>query len=463
MKQRATHCDPRSGIAGASEVGKIDLAATRSVLPRRKRVSVAALSVAAVPLVSGIEGLAGPARVLALGLAYLAILGVVAARKRVQVPTPVLFLVGFGLVAAASALVSVDPKASLLRAGAFLALIICAFLAAEASDSSRLAASAFVLFPASLSALALALGISSPSVVFAEANGFPRLSLPLFSLHPNTLGAVVAIGVVVAIGRARAPAPRRWIWLAVLALELPVLLLTYSRSSLLDVLVGLLVFAYVTRRATPVILFMGCVVVLFAATAGDALLSLVLRGQEIAAIEGLSGRRDIWGVALEAWRASPFTGLGYGEGAATVLESSGLYLSYSVSTTDNFFLDALLETGSVGAVMVLGVYVSIFRGIWVFRRAQAPHRSAHRLGAEFAAVSAMILVHALGSGGVGRFHVLAVLLVFAVVGLWRSSHPCATGPMYPGNGALDEPSDTERAPAGGGVCPAKPLNGTARA
>lgn len=444
MKQRAIHCDPRSGVARVSKVGKSHLAAGRSAFPRQKRVSVAALSVVAVPIISGIEGLAGPARALALGLAYFAILGVLAARKRVRVPTPVMFLFGFGLVAAASALVSVDPKASLLRAGAFLALIICAFLAAEASDSSRLAASAFVLFPASLSALALALAIFLPSFVFAEANGFPRLSLPLFSLHPNTLGAIVAIGVVVAIGRARAHAARRWVWLAVLALELPVLLLTYSRSSLLDVFVGLLVFAYVTRRATPAILFTGCVAVLLTATVGDALLSLVLRGQEIAAIEGLSGRRDIWGVALEAWRASPLIGLGYGEGAATVLESSGLYLSYSVSTTDSFFLDALLETGSVGAVMVLGIYVSVFRGIWVLRRAQAPHRSTRRLGAEFAAVSAMILVHALGSGGVGRFHVLAVLMVFAVVGLWRSSHPCAVGTVHPGDGAVDEPSDTAR-------------------
>ncbi len=438
-KQRATHRNPSPGVTQSSEANKGHQSSARSTSPRRLRVSV--VVVAAVPLCAGVEGLAGSARALAVGLAYLAILGAVGARKRVRVPIPILLYVGFGLTAAASALASTDPTASLLRAIAFLSLIVCAFLVAERSDTGRLAASAFVLLPASLSVLSLALAISLPSLVFVEANGLRRLSLPLFSLHPNTLGAVAAIGIVVAIGRARSSAKRRWLWFALLALELPVLLLTYSRSSLLDLVVGLLVFAYVMRRATPVILLTGCVAATLVGIAGDAFLSLLLRGQEVTAIEGLSGRRDIWDVALGAWRASPLTGIGYGEGAATVLESSGLYLSYSVSTTDNFFLDALLETGPVGAVMVLGFYVSTSIGIWKSRRLPVPHQSAHRLGAEFAAVSAMILVHALGSGGVGRFHLLAVLLVYAVVGLWRSRCSCTAGTLCAGDGALDECAD----------------------
>lgn len=392
----------------------------RSRLPRFTRCSAAPLLVAAIPLIAGIQGLAGPARAFCVGLAYFALLGVIAARKRLLVPTPISLLVFFGLVAAASALTSPDPESTLLRAVSYLALIICAFLAAERTALRQLVSVAFVLLPMSLSALALALLAISPAQVLSARDGFVQLMLPHLSLHPNTLGAVAAVGVVTAFGRATAPAARRWVWLAVLAVEIPVLLLTYSRSSLLDVAVGVLVFAYVVGRATPLLLGAGGIAVVVVATSGDALLSLLLRTQEVGAIVGLSGRRAIWEVALEAWVSHPMRGVGYGEGASSVLESSDIYQSYSVSTTDNFMLDALIETGPIGAIMVFGVYVSTLLGVRAGRRGLIAGEASRRLGAEFAAVCAMILVHALGSGGVGRFHVLAVLLVFSVVGLWRS-------------------------------------------
>ena len=140
-KQRATHRNPSPGVTQSSEANKGHQSSARSTSPRRLRVSV--VVVAAVPLCAGVEGLAGSARALAVGLAYLAILGAVGARKRVRVPIPILLYVGFGLTAAASALASTDPTASLLRAIAFLSLIVCAFLVAERSDTGRLAASAF--------------------------------------------------------------------------------------------------------------------------------------------------------------------------------------------------------------------------------------------------------------------------------------------------------------------------------
>lgn len=414
----------------------------RRTFPRPKEVSVAALVVAAIPLAAGIDGLAGPSRVFAFCLAYVMALGVVASRRRVRVPAPILFLVGFGLGAAISATVSSDPLMSLIRAVAFLGLLVCAFLVAEKAEPLYLASTAFVVIPASLSVLSLALAVVSPARVFAAGEGFQRLFLPVFSLHPNTLGAVAAIGIVVAIGRATAPAARRWVWFAVITVELLALLLTYSRSSLLDIVVGLLVFAYVVRRAMPLIFVVGGVAAVVIATVGDTLLSLLLRTQGVEAIGGLSGRRDIWEVALEAWSSNPLRGIGYGEGAATVLESSGLYLSYSVSTTDNFLIDALLETGPIGAIMVLGLYVAAFREIRRARIIQAADSATRRLSAEFAAVVAMILVHALGSGGVGRFHVLAVLLVYALVGLWRGNRSCVVGAPARTHGVPGDRSDT---------------------
>jgi O-antigen ligase len=83
----------------------------------------------------------------------------------------------------------------------------------------------------------------------------------------------------------------------------------------------------------------------------------------------LTGRTLLWKLALYAVRQNPWIGYGYrafwlGKDYGPAAEYMGHYASY-LSSSHNGYIDLLLDTGVVGAVLVVLVFAVIFRRLLV--------------------------------------------------------------------------------------------------
>lgn len=370
-----------------------------------------------LPCAAGISGLANVSQLATVLIAYVIVLILMVDRHPMRISPVVAAILSFGFVCLALAPWSIDPVASSARAACMSALVVVAAYAANRVPVARLATGLAIWIPLSLSGLALIYAVLAPADAFIIGDGFTQLSLPLFALHPNTLGAVTAIGMVATGWRCIRGPGRRWLYILALVLLGMVLLLTYSRSAILNVLVGMVILAFVLGRAVGVVAVAVVLGATLVAIFGDQLLTLALRTQDIGAIEGLSGRRAIWEVAVQSWLANPWLGLGYGEGATAILASSGLFLAYSVSTADNWLIDALVDVGILGGLTIVAVYILAIAALFRARSHLRRYREDRVATAELAVVAGIMLFHSLGSGGAGKFHIFLVLLVMAFTGL----------------------------------------------
>lgn len=356
-----------------------------------------------------------------LGLA--AVAAVLARTGASALAAPPLRLAPFCALALASTLWSTDPKGTLRDAGTLAVLWIAL---PTLADRLGLAATARVLL--NLVAVVLvasaALAILAPEVGRHSGDEFIQFSHAgrwrgLFG-HKNGLGPWAALGSVFLFTHAGLlGGPRAWLWLARAS---ALACLAFAGSATALVLAGLLWAAWIgarmTRRLTPgaaLALTLAAALpaaLLLASPLLDRALDLLGRGTT------LSGRTEIWALALDRIRENPWFGAGYQRfGGADFLAEAGLRVGQALPGPESGYLALLLDLGLVGALLLAWPVLAALRDAvaWL-DRARREDRAALGLllmmlvAALAAAVTETGALVCNGSPGVLAFAALLTLL-----------------------------------------------------
>ena len=187
-------------------------------------------------------------------------------------------------------------------------------------------------------------------------------------MHPNTLGAVASTGGIVLIGSRLLwnwAWTRSW-WLPGLAICLVSLYVSRSRSSLLATFIVLTILFVVRRQIwflTITVAVAGILLALFPYVDAinhvpDQIGAYILRGQTSKDVMTGSGRDELWAIALQSFKDSPWFGHGY----FTITSSGSLFVwkKQQFQTAHNLALHLLTGTGIFGtALFIWGIGASL--------------------------------------------------------------------------------------------------------
>ena len=140
---------------------------------------------------------------------------------------------------------------------------------------------------------------------------------------------------------------------------------------------------------------------------------------------GLNGRVEIWGAAIQAWRAHPLWGTGLGSFPASTASYFGHDHGVFYSHSENEYVQMLVEGGVVGLSLTLLALASIARlGLRAWVAADSPHARALVLGGLFGGLA--LAVQSLSDF---PLHIpgVAVTAVILCAHVCRLGEACGTG------------------------------------
>ena len=194
------------------------------------------------------------------------------------------------------------------------------------------------------------------------------------TIDPNFLAATLALPAVAAIGVGTAGT--RWGWWR-LAAVLPIalaLFLTGSRGGGIALLGGLVVVGALRRRVGLGVVALGvALTVLLPTIVPEAVVTRLLDRYSAAEDDRLSGRMDIWKVALVMAEDKPIQGTGYGGFSdafyhymltAPVDPHFARAHSRGNRASHNIYLGTLAELGVVGLGILVAAFVAHGRALW---------------------------------------------------------------------------------------------------
>ena len=306
-----------------------------------------------------------------LGLALFAgwILHVLITRERVQLTRAGWGLVAFGLFAALSVAWAPDPASSgraVLKLAQLLMLTVMgAHVLREPRDVQRM------LDVVLASTVVVALLMLTTGHIDGERMSFTFGS---GNVNPNHVAATLVFPAVAAIALAPTSGMLgRW-RLAAVAPIVVALFLTGSRGGAVSLVAGLL-FVSALRRRVGIRLAVGAVVLAIAVpmVASQATVDRLLSRFSAAQQDRLSGRTDIWKVAIAMIEDRPLQGQSYGGFdeafyhymlTANVDPVFGRLHSRGNRAAHNIYLGTLAELGVVGFLLLLAALAVQARALW---------------------------------------------------------------------------------------------------
>lgn len=270
----------------------------------------------------------------------------------------VAFLGLFVVWSMVSALWSVEPFATFVKASALAAMYALGLaLARRYVDGPQMLQA--IVGVAHLLLISAAIGaVVAPGIAFARiSDGSTRLVGIWPAIHPNVMGL---ISIVAVIGIATRVGPR-WALKGGAPLMLGIvaiadLLLARTRLALILCSALLLVSLLRSVRQRPAIaavIPIGIVAaVLGVLSSWGHIQQFLLRGQTQQQVSSLTGRIPLWENGLRVWDERPWTGFGYYSGhryAVPPVPGSG-----TSSNLDNMWVELLVDVGLVGAALMLG-------------------------------------------------------------------------------------------------------------
>ena len=178
---------------------------------------------------------------------------------------------------------------------------------------------------------------------------------------PNDMGVTLAIGIPVAVYLAL-DAKRRWgrLWMAYLPLSLSAIALSGSRGSVITASIAVVSALWLTLRRSVVTATVVMGVLAAIAVAGWSIVPentwarIFTLGEQLGGGGKLGNRVPIWRAGLDFLARHPFAGAGVGNFGHVTSPDLGVNI-----VAHNTFLSVAVELGCVGAVLFLGVVVSI--------------------------------------------------------------------------------------------------------
>ena len=395
------------------------------------RAAVTALLVAGVALVmfqSALTSLVGAAVALPAAAAF-----VLARHRLLGARLPLALLLLF-LWMAASVTWSHEPSATLRAAVGTGLLLALGVLLAWGRDATELPRT--VMWAATwVSVVAVAMAVALPGTALAD--GLLRGPTP----HENQLGFIAAVGLLTAVVCTVERRVSRLTGVAVGSLAAVCLLWSGSRTGLLITVVTVASFAVMRALGGLPRRWQAPLLMLTLLGGGLGVLVAVLNRAFVAEALGrdvtLTGRTEIWQVVWTLANERPLTGWGLGSvwrASSPVGATVERAISYFPSHAHNGYLDTFLQTGAVGAVLlVLALLGALARGT----------RQLLLGGSAFPLATAVLLV--LYNLSETRFldHAgwLLLAVVCAPVTAWgpdRTSLSADAGPVASSDGAREE-------------------------
>jgi len=210
-----------------------------------------------------------------------------------------------------------------------------------------------------------------PNLGFWERLGWDPHQNRLVStfLDPNLLGGFLVIGLVIPLRQWFSSSTKkhwRWLWLLIIVLVNLAVLLTYSRSALLALIVFWLVIGLRYWRVALTTLLLVSLIILISPRLQTRVVGIF--NVDIT----VQHRLDSWQGALTIIKQEPFLGVGYNTLPYTKAQFIYQPQSHAYSGFDSSLLTITTTTGSLGLAaylgMVLLIVVGLLKKIWAKRQ-----------------------------------------------------------------------------------------------
>ena len=279
-------------------------------------------------------------------------------------------------------------------------VIIDAFLVVVSCSELIRARSPHFLVDITLTLVALLLlgvlagGLFVPDSAFIANEGALGKSLRgvVPAIHPNELGLMAAIGLVVGLVRVIDPSYgklRRILWLALVLAGFVVLFLAQARTSLAGAALAVIFSGFLLKRLRPLswsILVASIAVVAYYQLGGslgieDEVTLYVTRGVSDEHIKNLSGRTELWAAGWEMFKDAPLFGHGFSAGVRMLGPEYGIPFGINMHSSH---MQILVDVGLVGYLawisFVVSASVIIFRNIPRFAQGTSGRSRAAEAG-----------------------------------------------------------------------------------
>ena len=279
----------------------------------------------------------------------------------------------WGIWLCASVLWSEDPSLTIRRLGVFVMLFVSALGMASLRSST-----VFALFTA-MSVASLAVGVGC-EIFWGTFHPFTAGYRFRGAASPNTQGAILAVGVMAAIGFAMTSRSHKGIAAAAGIVCAAGLILTNSRSAIIALIIGctfglllLIVGRTNSLHRTHVLISILCFVMVLGIAlitmqnSSHILLHSVAEHRDDGNTDSFNGRTAVWATCLEYASKRPLLGYGYdtfwtSERISAISSQIGWYINEAHSS----YLDEVLNVGSVGTVLFIVAAISTL--VWASKR-----------------------------------------------------------------------------------------------
>ncbi|MEI7689435.1 MAG: O-antigen ligase family protein [Candidatus Saccharibacteria bacterium] len=306
---------------------------------------------------------------LKLGMVFLALAFLSCDKSRLQSTRAMMYLLLFIVIVLASGLVAslAGIELGMVLTGILLfSQFILAFMVASTIKSKMVIINLVLAVSVPLLLVGLFQVIFGPETSklwVSGAEDLVRSRAFAFFGSPNVLGGLSMITAIVALFAFLGK--KKWYYMAYIILSMAVLVMTFSRSAWLGLLVGVVVALFIKNWR----------LVLFLPLAAIGLVApsirqrvLVTFSPEYMLDSAIDGRVWSFNNAIEIFKTSPVLGTGPGTyGGQTAIDyNSPIYLHgmqngyVALPYTDNQWLQVFVQTGIIGALAVAGFFISHF-------------------------------------------------------------------------------------------------------
>lgn len=327
---------------------------------------------------------------------------------------------------------------------------------------SRGEPSAFAYWPLFAASVVIAI-IAGSLGEFSPSDG--RFSVPDSGLSTSVISRSVGYGVILSFSGLLVQTRQRWQLpsLAVLVSLLTVVALAGSRSALTGLIAALILMTLMrasTRRIirssgkrllqssgllTRIGTFLLLVSMIALVTLNNRVTSSIIGYlSNPSAYATLSGRTDLWSIALRQFRSSPFTGLGYGQ-TSRALEGLDVWGQETIAQAHNVLVESLMTTGLLGTVPLIAILFWVTWNLVLALRVSEPRNP--QVFVSSVGLLIFALVRSLTEGAMAQAGSVDVLVFFlATFGLQASNDRriTPTNPAEPYSRAVRKPSPRMR-------------------
>jgi len=233
-------------------------------------------------------------------------------------------------------------------------------------------------------------------------------------INPNSLAQIASILCIISFVRFTLFHKSKLFYLTIILLTIPVLYLSYARTSLIALLVSIIFVLMFSKRYS--FLFIGIVVISLCIFL-PVKVSFIQYFEKGTSLYTFSGRLLRWPAALDLFSKSPLNGYGFYV-ASRVIYSSIVEVE-SASTTDNTYFDILLSVGIIGFVpFVMMLYSYTKKIIYVLRK---KFKNFMSFNLEIISVSIIIMFKSLTGPSINILHFSLIIMLACIVCLMALS------------------------------------------